>query len=168
MGGYLGQTGTLEQRSRKFKEHELGIDPGTIVQGAATLFSAFGGGSDCSDAQKQERQRIEQEIRQYLTREDRIQLVQGMETDIEPTPAAMARFALGGKDCKHKNVTPGDQQFLNNLPRLIRQRKSATLPATMNFTSAGIPPAAKYSLYAVTAGGFAWLGYQGFKKLKEV
>lgn len=173
MGAYLGQNGTLKQRSNKIKDHELGIDPGSIITAGGAVLNLFNGGSSCSDSQKQQRQRIEQDIRQYLTQIDMNELVEGTESNVSPNPVDMAYFALGGKDCLHKNVSPNDQRFLNELPQRISQRKQEAqsnlpqLPGGMSVTTAGISPVLKYPLIIATAGGVVWLGYQGISKLKE-
>lgn len=67
-------------------------------------------------------QQMKDAIGKYLTQSDRQYLILFAESDIKPTSESMARFWVGGKDCTHKNVSPGDQRFLNKLPDLIEQR----------------------------------------------
>lgn len=104
---------------------------GTLASGAFGLAETIGfsvddifGGNDCTDSKKALADQLQEEIQQYLTVEDRQNLVAGTESNVSPTPGAMATFFIGGRDCKHKNVSSGDQQFLNRLRPLIRQRKS--------------------------------------------
>lgn len=115
MGALLGQQVT---------GHELGIAPvvpGIIAGGAAggVIAKIFGGGKRSCKGKQGE---VKKAINQYLTYSDRRDLVAGTESKVAPTPVDMAWFYVGGKDCKHKNVSPGDQRFLNRLPQLIQQR----------------------------------------------
>lgn len=91
---------------------------GPIGSGIKRLF----GGSDCSAQQIEKKQQVAHAINELLSYQDRVRLVRGTESDISPTPESMAEFYGGGRDCKHKNVTPGDQRFLDELPRLVEQR----------------------------------------------
>ena len=91
----------------------LGFDPIDAVKGI------FGGGTrDCLTQQGE----IEDAISQYLMPSDMRELVGLAYNHINPTPVDMAWFYVGGKDCKHKNVHPDDQRFLDALPRRIEQR----------------------------------------------
>jgi hypothetical protein len=151
MGAFLGQNETLELRKSGFQNSELGCpdcgmndglgaDPGTIITTAASVFNSVSGlfgGSSCSSAQKQQKQQIAEAISTYLTRTDMRELVRGMESNVQPTPTDMAHFYLGGRDCKHKNVTPGDQRFLDRLPQLIAQREQEAKAAEQQQQSSG-------------------------------
>jgi hypothetical protein len=68
------------------------------------------------------RAEMSRKIKKYLTLSDRQSLIKGMENPPRPNPDDMAVFYAGGKDCLHKNVTPGDQAYLDRLPVLIEQR----------------------------------------------
>lgn len=177
MGALLARDGTLADRSTNFYDNELGIDPVSIATTASGLIkpiaSLFGGGSDCSAAKQEQRQQMEADIGRYLTESDKAELVGLARSNIAPTADAMAGFFVGGRDCKHKNVSPGDQRFLDALPRRIRQRKQqaaapgTNLPANMSLPVGPISPATKYSLIGLGVLGAGTLGYLGYQKLKN-
>lgn len=169
--------------SKNQLEDQLGIDPATIITGAGSLFKgvkSLFGGSNCSEAQNQQKQQMAQDIQQYLTSQDMQELVRGTESNIAPNPAEMADFFVGGADCLHKNVTPGDQRFLNELPRRIQQRKQearsqaqSQVPATAQAASLvpagdGVPLMWVGGALAVAAvGGGIWYFTTQNKKKKS-
>lgn len=112
---------------------QVGFDVGSLTKPIGNLFSF---GSSCSDSQNQQKAEIAQEIRQYLTPADMRDLVRNTESRVKPNPDDMADFFLGGRDCKHKNVSRNDQRFLDRLPGLIRQRKRESQSAANQFNAA--------------------------------
>lgn len=110
--------------SQKSEPHELGAIA-AIATAAAALVSAgvqlFGRKKPrtCKGLQ----QEVEALIRRYLTDADRRELVLDTESNVSPTASEMARFFVGGKDCKHKNVSQNDDRFLNELPKRIALRQ---------------------------------------------
>lgn len=160
MGAFLGQEDSLSVRNQKFNDNELGIDPvsiattgSAIAKPVKNIVSSIFGGSSCSGDQKRQREEIRQAISQYLTAAERQELVRGMESDVDPTPESMARFYMGGRDCKHKNVTPGDQRFLDRLPVKIQQKaqQAQSLPTTTPANQSANLPAATAAM--VSPGG---------------
>jgi hypothetical protein len=174
MGKRLGIT--------EYTNHDLG-EPITAVITAATTLASIGskqgwfGGASCSDADLQKRDQLEQAIQDLLTPSERQQLVSYAESNISPTPREMANFRVGGvnkwgADCKHKNVSSGDQQFMDQLDRLLQQKTQAkqgqqnsSVPTNMNMMTAGMSPVAKYAMIVLgvsALGGAAWYGYENF------
>lgn len=96
----------------------LGIDLTNLTEGIT-----LGGltGSDCSKDQERKKEELAQKIKRFLTPQDINNLARGMNNP-QTTPKDMADFFYGGRDCKHKNVGSGDQQFLDQLPALLSQR----------------------------------------------
>lgn len=123
----MSSTLVSQTNSAGIPDDQLGINIGDIATGvvfgpAGFIAKNILGRSTCSGEQKQQKQQIAQAIDQLLTYRERRDLVRGTESDISPTGASMADFFLGGRDCKHKNVSPGDQRFLDNLPRVLEQK----------------------------------------------
>ncbi|MFH5833743.1 hypothetical protein [Halalkalibaculum sp. DA384] len=176
MGALIGQQEPLDVGDR-LQEAGLGIEPGTITAAttaATSIIPKIFGGSSCSGSDRQKRQQMEQQIAQYLNYSDRQELVGVAESSISPTPKDMAHFFVGGKDCKHKNVSPGDRQFLNQLPKRIAQRRGelepshphsgSGLPANMSVATASLAPPLKYVLYGIGALGVGTAAYAGYNK----
>jgi hypothetical protein len=172
----LGNTG-LSKRERELERGSLGdSDTDETVQtvaeileaGANLLPSIFGGGGGCSASDRQMQQQLAQKIDQYLTTSDKRNLVQIAHSSISPTGADMARFEIGGHDCKHKNVHPDDARFRNELKSLLQQRMQAQQgpPSGMTMSVGGIPNAVKYALIGLGIAGAVTAGNYGFQKLK--
>lgn len=104
------------------------IATGGIFGGAGLAIKNLLGRKSCSGEDKERRNQIAQAIDQLLTPSEKRNLVRGMESDVAPTGRDMAWFFMGGKDCFHKNVTPGDQRFLDRLP-VVLERKAAVKQA---------------------------------------
>ncbi|MFH5833742.1 hypothetical protein [Halalkalibaculum sp. DA384] len=92
-----------------------------------TLGFIFGGG-DCSFTKMQTEKRLREALEKYTTRAERAEFIRSTGTStsrISPTPAAMARFHRGGKDCKHKNVAPQHQRFLDRIEGWLQEKVRA-------------------------------------------
>lgn len=157
-----------------------------LVDSSEDLSGIFGGGSDCTDTKGKTMNQIRQDINQYLTDQDKRNLVRGMEDRVSPTADAMAYFAIGEHDCKHKNVSDRHKRFLRELAQLIAQRKQEAQEENNNTTttSDGSNTPAKTTgtqqLSTITAGPngellaygiggllLAGAGYYGIKKINE-
>lgn len=158
--GLVSQTSTST-----IPDDQLGIDPATIISGAGSVFGGIKslfGGSTCSDSQNQQKQQMAKDIQRYLTPEDMRELVSGTESNVAPNPAEMADFFLGGRDCKHKNVSPGDQRFLNQLPARIQQRKQKAQSQTpVQAQTASLAPGSTAGLPLMWVGGALGLAAVG-------
>ena len=107
----------------------------SIAKGAAKLFKKGG----CSSAQKDARSQIQSAIGKYLTLGEMQRLVAMAKSDVKANPESMAYFYMGEGDCKHKNVSPGDQQFLDELESLLTMKEAQASTAQTTATSASLP-----------------------------
>lgn len=98
----------------------IGGAVGTLGGAVASLFGG-GGGSGCDKDTRQKKNELTQRIQQLLTPSEMDDLTSGMENP-QHSASQMADFFYGGHDCKHKNVTSGDQRFLDRLPQMLKRK----------------------------------------------
>jgi hypothetical protein len=145
-----------------------------IFTGTKSIINGiFGGGSDCTGDINRKKSELAQAINTYLTDSQRRELIRGTESSIRPTGSSMAEFFFGGRDCKHKNVTPGDQAFLRELPIVLedaelsqRQQNAGPIAAGVSSFQAG-QLLSKNNLFAfagITGGLFGLYYFLNRKK----
>lgn len=109
MGALLAQRNSISNRTGRFNN-------------GSGRHNSLGGVIEEFRSCTARKQHMKELIERYLSQNDRQYLVLFTESDIKPTPESMAQFYGGGRDCTHKNVSPGDRRFLSKLPDLIERR----------------------------------------------
>lgn len=113
--------------ANNIQDEELG-SVAAIATAGATLFnigsSIFGNRDNCSTKVKKTERKVRQLLSQYTTAQERYQFVSKFNAvqRIGTSPRDMAYFYIGEDDCKHKNVSPSHQKFLDQLMPWLQQK----------------------------------------------
>ena len=150
--------------STKTEDSELGVVvTAASVAGAVSVAKSLGisfGKKKCSGAQKEARDQLSSLITKYLTYAEMQKLVAMADSSIKPTGSDMAYFFFGGNDCKHKNVSAGDQRFLDELESVLTQKEIQSMQGGTANTSAPVNASVSTSGNA-TSGGSDMMKYAG-------
>lgn len=134
-----------------------GIKAVSLLSSAVKGVKSFFTGGGCSGSQNQQKQNLANRIAQLTTASERRDLVGIAKSPIQPTPVAMADFYYGGHDCKHKNVSPGDRNFLDRLPGFLNEKERANRRAASLSADTAVKGVAP-GLAALTGGNRLWIG----------